>query len=184
MEDFDKAKSQSGAYEHLESEAGFFTRILEKVPGFKGYIQKERRKDADEMLRGYMSRRLDEIRLRLGQTQETLGRDIIKAIDYAEPLGQVDTRLMGLSGKIKDAPSAYTGFFAKVKIDEEELNNIYQFDESMLNYIDAIDSTLTKLDTAVNEDGDIDAAFKAFRTATTNANNTFNERIDLLKGMG
>ena len=45
----------------------------------------------------------------LSAVHQELGRDIIKAIDFAEALGRADTRLMGLIGKIKDAPQGYAG---------------------------------------------------------------------------
>ena len=122
------------------------------------------------MLRQYVSQQLSEVRLKLGQVQETLARDIVKAMEHAEPLGQIDTRIQGLSSKIQDAPVGYAGFFDAIKIREEELERIYQFDESMMAYADLLGNHVEALQTAVEEDGDISAAVRTLQQASRDAN--------------
>ena len=85
-------------------------------------IEKRRihRREADQLLRETLSDRLEESRLQLSSVHQELSGDIVKAIDFAESLGRADTRLMGLIGKIKDAPQGYAGFFDAVKIKEDD----------------------------------------------------------------
>ena len=43
------------------------------------------------MVRSYIVRQLEEARLQLGNVQSDMSGDILKAIDYAEPIGRIDT---------------------------------------------------------------------------------------------
>ncbi len=167
----------------ITDESTWLGRLASKVPGFDGYIERSRRREADQLLREAIARQLEEARVRLSGVHQTLSRDIIKVMDFAEPLGELDTRLMGLAGKIKDAPQGYAGFFDALKVDADDLARIYQFDAAMMDYVDEINGGLAALETAVDEDGDISGAIRELNKVTREANSTFNSRGEVLKGI-
>ena len=171
-------------YDKIEEESSGLGDLLGKIPGFSGYMERSRRREADQILRESMSANLEESRLQLSAVHQELGRDIIKAIDFAEPLGRADTRLMGLIGKIKDAPQGYAGFFDAVKIKEDDLAEIYAFDESMLAYCDQIAVDVAALEKATADDEDIASAIRTLDLTLREANSAFGERQDLLTGIG
>ena len=90
------------------------------------------------ILRETIVGRLEQVRLQLSDVHHTLSRDIALAMDHAEALGRAETRLMGLMGKIKDAPVGYAGYFDAIKVKEEDLARIYAFDSEMLGHVDQI----------------------------------------------
>ena len=171
-------------YDKIEEESSGLGDLLGKIPGFSGYMERSRRREADQILRESMSANLEESRLQLSAVHQELGRDIIKAIDFAEPLGRADTRLMGLIGKIRDAPQGYAGFFDAVKIKEDDLAEIYAFDESMLAYCDQIAVDIAALEKATADDEDIGGAIRILDLTLREANTAFGERQDLLSGVG
>jgi hypothetical protein len=166
----------------IEEESTGLGNLLAKIPGFSGYMERSRRREADQILREALSARLEESRLQLSAVHQELGRDIIKAIDFAEPLGRADTRLMGLIGKIKDAPQGYAGFFDAVKIKEDDLAEIYAFDESMMAYCDQISVDVSALEEATVDDEDIGGAIRLLDSTLREANSAFSERQELLSG--
>ncbi len=170
-------------YDHIKGESRGLGRLLEKIPGISGYMEKGRRREADQILRETISSRLEASRLRLSSTHQELARDIIKAMDHAEPLGRADNLLMGLIGKIKDAPQGYAGFFAAVKVREEDLARIYAFDESMLNHVDETDAAIASLEKAVREDGDIGSSIRRLTSVLQLANQDFANRNDVILGI-
>ena len=177
---------QEGApdlYEKIESESTALGRLLAKLPGFGGYMERSRRRQADKMLRDAISARLEETRLRLANVHQELSRDIIKAIDHAEPLGRADSRLMGLVGKIKDAPQGYSGFFDATKVDAQDLARIYDFDAQMLTYAETIEAEVNALQEAVRENSAIGDQIRILDAAVQNANATFNKRQEVLRGV-
>jgi hypothetical protein len=170
-------------YEKIRDESTGLGRLLARLPGFGGYMERSRRRQADKLLRDTISRRLEETRLRLANVHQELSRDIIKAIDHAEPLGRADSRLMGLIGKIKDAPQGYSGFFDAVKVNEDDLARIYDFDADMLNFAEAIDADVDALQQAVREDGEVRGRIRDLDAAIQDANQAFSRRNEVLSGV-
>ncbi|MCA9933755.1 MAG: hypothetical protein KC415_07525 [Anaerolineales bacterium] len=173
----------SDLFDKITGESTGLGNLLSKIPGLDGYMERSRRREADQLLRVTISARLEETRLQLGAVNEELSSDIIKAMDHAEALGRADTRLMGLIGKIKDAPVGYAGFFDAVKVKEEDLARIYAFDEGMLTQADTIGASVAALEKAVMDDGDIKSAIRDLDTAVRGANDTFASRDEVIMGI-
>jgi hypothetical protein len=178
-----KDPSIPDVYEKVEAESTGLGSLLEKIPGFGGYMERSRRRQADQLLRDTIASRLEETRLDLANVHQELSRDIIKAIDYAEPLGRADSRLMGLIGKVKNAPQGYSGFFDAVKVNEDDLERLYTFDENMLAYASAIAADVATVKQAVAEDGDIGGSIRALDASIQEANSTFSARQEVLSGV-
>jgi|SRR5690606_3816176 len=178
-----KGSSVPDMYQKIEDESTFLGRLASKIPGFGGYMERSRRRQADKILRETISSRLEQTRLQLSNVHQELSSDIIKAIDYAEPLGRADSRLMGLIGKIKDAPQGYSGFFDAVKVKEEDLARLYEFDERMLSYADEIAAAVADLQQAVDADEDIGGMIRSLDASIQDANNAFSNRQEVLTGI-
>jgi hypothetical protein len=170
----------SNMYETIADQRGFFSNLISKIPGFKGYMEKAGRREADQLLRDTISSRLEQSRLDLAAVQQTLSRDIAIAIDFAEPIGRADNQLMGLIGKIKDAPQGYAGFFDPVKVKEEDLERIYNFDNQMLDHVAQINADIAALAKAVNEGAHIDPAITMLNQDLRLANEIFNTRQEVI----
>ncbi|MCZ7668842.1 MAG: hypothetical protein M5U34_17385 [Chloroflexi bacterium] len=106
----------SDLYDQITGGKQRFAKVNAKIPGLGGYMEKGQRRKADQILRETLAARLEQSRLQLTNVHQELGRDIVRAMDYAEPLGRADNLLMGLIGKIKDAPVGYAGFFDANKV--------------------------------------------------------------------
>lgn len=178
-----KGSSVPDMYQTIEDESTILGRLASKIPGFSGYMERSRRREADQMLRDTIAARLEQTRLQLSNVHQELSRDIIKAIDHAEPLGRADSRLMGLIGKIKDAPQGYSGFFDAVKVKEQDLARLYKFDEQMLAYAEEIAADVNALQQALNEDGDIQPKVRDLDASIQEANNAFSARHEILTGV-
>ncbi len=170
-------------YEQITGESTGLGNLLAKIPGLRGYMERGRRREADQLLRETIVRSLEQSRLQLSGVSRDLSRNIVLAMDYAEDLGSADTKLMGLTGKINDAPQGYAGFFDAVKVKEEDLARIYAFDASMLNHVDAINENIAALSTAVANDGDINLALRALNTSLEQANADWAGRQDVINGI-
>jgi hypothetical protein len=173
-------KSVPDLFGKIEEESTGLGRLLSKLPGFGGYIERSRRRQADKLLRDTISGRLEETRLRLANVHQELSRDIIKAIDFAEPLGRADSRLMGLIGKIKDAPQGYSGFFDAVKVREDDLARVYDFDADMLAHAEEIEAGVDALQEAVTSDGEISGRIRDLDASIQDANRAFSKRQEVL----
>ncbi|MCA9921846.1 MAG: hypothetical protein KC419_20185 [Anaerolineales bacterium] len=173
----------SDLFDKIQGESTGLGNLLSKVPGLDGYMERSRRREADQILRTTIANRLEDIRLQFSNVHQELSRDIIQAIDHAEPLGRVDNSFNGLIGKIKDAPVGYAGFFDAVKVKEEDLARIYAFDESMLNHVDQVEANTAVLTKAARDNGDIAGAIRDLNTALQDASETFSSRDEVIQGL-
>lgn len=167
----------------ISDESTWLGKLAAKIPGFDGYIERSRRREADQLLRQTIAARIEEVRLQLSSVHQEMSRDILLAIEYAEPLGEVDTSLMGLAGKIKDAPQGYAGFFDAVKVKEDDLARVYAFDAGMMDYVDELAAAADKLYNAVRENGDMAGLIRQMSQTARQANNSFNSRHEVLMGI-
>lgn len=169
--------------EKIQGDTNWLERLGRKIPGFKGYLEMRDRREADQLLRQTIAARLEEVRLNLSYVHQELSSDIMLAIDHAEPLGRVDNGMMGLIGKIKDAPQGYSGFFDAVKVGADDLDRVYQFDNTMMGHGDLIETSVAALSKAVSDGGDIKTAIRDLDKAVKEANATFNGRQEVLTGI-
>ena len=170
-------------YDKIESESTGLGSLLSKIPGFDGYMERSRRREADQILRDTITSRLEISRNQLAAVHQELSRDIVKAMDYAETLGRADTRLMGLIGKVNSAPQGYAGFFDAVKVKEEDLARVYAFDESMLVYVEQVSVDVSAVEKAAIDDGDLDGSIRELDNILREANTTFDSRNEILTGV-
>ncbi|NSW54515.1 MAG: hypothetical protein HPY44_00760 [Armatimonadetes bacterium] len=109
-------------------------RLMQDIPGFDGYREREIRRTADKLLREQLVAEMDVVR---GAINAVMRRDAREG--RLEGLNDLD-RLARHMGKVRDnirfADYGYTGFFDAVKIDEDDLDRIYQHDASLRDQIE------------------------------------------------
>ena len=122
----DKALAGQNALEQLAN----------RIPGFKGYREKELRRDADRLQREYLSARLEESKKALNDQAAAASR----SGDLAS-INDVETarkRLDKVVNRIRYADRGYAGFFDTIKVDEAALARVYEFDLGLLHDVDAV----------------------------------------------
>ncbi len=169
MDPVEKAKSQMGWLESLFS----------KLPGIKGYREKEIRRDADKQLRDTLARELAERRTRLTALQN----DLLSAggLLWMDDLEKLSGRLQLLVDRVKTAAYGYAGFFDIERVKEEELDKLAQFDEALFEELPRLDTALESLAKAVAANEGIAEAIKAVGSILTRLNETFSKRLEAIR---
>jgi hypothetical protein len=164
----------------VEDSRGGFERLVSAIPGYHGYKEKEDRRAADKLLREHLAKQLNELRRQLADLQRDMldggGLLLIDDVDRAV------TKVQKLADKIKTASYGYAGLFDAVKVKEGELDSLYMFDEDMLTYIEAIQTTVNALAAAIQENGDVKAAIKDVVSAAEEAEATWSRRESAITG--
>ncbi len=171
----------SAEYERIKGERGGLESFLGKVPGYKGYKEKEMRREADSLVRGALVRDFTEQLNRLTPIQNALTDN--GAIDLSGRVGAVKTALQTLVDRIRNAAQGYSGFFDAVRVKEDELDKLEQFDQQLVGEIPKVSASIDALDKAVQDNGDV-------KPAIANASNTvqevvtlFNKRTSVITGV-
>ncbi len=114
----------------------FVERILRQVPGFRGYLGKEDRRESDALQRDWLADRLQ----RSKRSIDALARPLADAgqIDLLPQLDRVRGRIDKLIGRIRGAMQGYSGFFDLVQVDEALLDRVYEFDVDLIAQVDTL----------------------------------------------
>ena len=107
-------------FEEAQERRNWLERLMDKIPGFRGYQDRELRRDVDKLQREYLAQgaRADQAAVR-GKAQAYTDAGQIGVLHLFDRL---DRRLDGLSQAIRFADYGQSGFFDVVKINEPELD--------------------------------------------------------------
>jgi len=153
--------------------------IADALPGYKGYKQKELRREADKLLRETLA-----VRMRTVKTQlDNLQQDLISSgnFDLLDETGSAVTQLQTFIDRLRTAAYGYGGFFDAVRVKEDTLDQVYAFDAALLDYVDRIEGAIGRAREGINSE-DLRAQILLIRDLTREANMTFDQRKEILTG--
>jgi hypothetical protein len=156
-----------------------FKKILNYIPGFKGYIQRQSRRDSDKLLRETIASRTEDQWQRISSIQ----RDFISQgeIAYLDDLEAGAIKLRTFADRIRRAPRGYSGLFDAVKINENELTKIYQYDAAMLDLTQKVSSAIDNIEASIGTDG-LPAAIRNLVSAAQDCITVYNRRSEVVFG--
>lgn len=167
----------------LSGAGGWFGSIVNKIPFYKGYKDKELRREADSLLRDHIAGQLGEqLRRAEDVTKQLLTGPGMMQLD---DMGQANTRLQTLIDKVKTAAQGYAGLLDAVKIQEEELDLLYEFDHNLLAKVDEIEAVIDGVQSAV-DGGEAEAiapSVRRYNTTVTEASALFDRRKETILGL-
>lgn len=153
-------------------------KLMAKLPGFKGYKQKEMRREADKLLRMEVAAKLDEQRKRVADLQMQLITG--GQIEWLDDLERAVMKLQLLIDRIRTASYGYAGLFDAVKVKEDELDALYDFDNRMLDSVAEIATGVDKVTSAISSQEAIGVAIAALILEAEQANLTFGHRNEAI----
>ena len=172
----------SDLYERIINERGGYEKVLARIPGFRGYMDKGSRRAADRMVREYIAGQLKQQINRLASTELQLLTG--GGLSYMSATSSAKTKLQTYHDRVLAAMPGYAGLDDPVKIREQELDHLYAFDEAQICYADQIKVAIDGLEAAAIANSGIDEAIKALDTATIEANQAFSLRGDVILSIG
>ena len=127
--------------EHIEKEQNIVERIVEFIPGYRSYRQRERRRDIDKALRTYIANNLRDVMTRLRNLSKPL--TTAGKLDSLDDIDNLYRRMETIADKILLASYGYSGFFDVIKIREKELDALYDFDMKLLESVRMLQNALS-----------------------------------------
>jgi len=130
-------------YQEAKQRRNMLERLGEKIPGFRGFQDRELRRDVDKMQREHLSAQVLGLKRRIRlKVQEATDVGQIGALTG---LDRLERRLDGLSQAVRFTDYGASGFFDAVKIYDEELEKLYQFDLSLLDDLATLESAVAAI---------------------------------------
>ena len=157
-----------------------FKKLASYIPGFGGYVERQNRRDADKLLRDTVARRFEEQWRRASQLQEEMvGSGMIAYVDDME---KAAIQMRTFIDRISTAPRGYSGLFDAVKINEKELEAIYQFDAAFFDLAEQVERANGNVEASMGDEAALPAAIRNLTSLARLANETYNKRSEVVTG--
>jgi len=169
----------SDLYDRVVGDQDIFKKILSKIPGFSGYVERSNRRAADKLLREVVADRYEEQWQRISALQ----RDLISNgdITYVDDLESAAIKLRQFIDRVRTAAYGYAGFFDAVKINQDELAKVYQYDLSMIDTVEDVKRAIDNVEASMNSDG-LPAAIRSLVSLAGQCVQTFEKRSEVMLG--
>jgi|GEM_PF-49676 len=150
------------------------------IPGFKGYVDRERRRDADKLLRTHLARQYSAQRDRLNRVQQSLLR--AKRMDQIAEVDRLAGVFQRFIDRLNTATYGYTGMFDPVKVEAEDLDQLYAFDMTLATGVDQVSAALSAIEESVSdkETNALPSVLARFSDLVDDLNEKLNQRGELL----
>lgn len=162
---------------HAENR-GAIESLLRRIPGFRGYLEKEYRRESDALQREWLADRLQRSKRGLDQYAQALA-DAAK-IDTLPLVDRLRSRLDRLMGRVRGAMQGYSGFFDLVQIDEAALDRVYEYDVSLMEEVAALADHIDALGGRAEE---ADQLVPPLLDEIARIEEAWDQREDVLKGL-
>jgi hypothetical protein len=167
----------------ISGHMGGLESLISKIPGYSGYKAKEQRREADVLLRDHLARQFAE---QLTKAEDVTSQMLTgPGMMQLDEMGKGNTRLQTLIDKIKTAAQGYAGFFDAVKVKEEELDILYQFDHNMLLKVDEVSAAIDQVQLALDsgDDSKVAPSVRSYVKTVTDTSALFDQRRDTMLGL-
>ncbi len=127
-------------YAQAKSQMRLSEKIAAALPGFRGYKEKELRRESDKLIRNH-------IYLKLSKDKDNVRSIAQKIADkrYLDVLGAVDrinAKMDRITEKVNHASYGYSGFYDAVKIKEENLDRMIDYDNQLLESVNTLSAEI------------------------------------------
>lgn len=164
-------------YQNVTGSMDIFKKISSKIPGFKGYVERQNRRDSDKLLRDTIYRRFRELEGRITDLQvEFVNQHELK---YTDDLEKAALRLRTFADRVRTAPRGYSSLFEAVKINEKELEKLYEYDATLLDKSEEIGQAIDNVQASVGTDG-LPAAIRNLQTLSKECVNAYDRRQEVV----
>lgn len=166
-------------YSQIVGQRGSLEKLLARVPGFRGYMEMNARRNADRMIREEVARQLRQQLNRLSVIEKALLDQ--GGLSYMSKTRSAKTKFQTFIDRIATDTPGYSGFFDAVKIGPDDLQVIYSFDLALLDYVDKFKAQLDALEHAAGDKAVLDQAIQTLDALTIEANEAYGLRDNVLK---
>ena len=111
-----------------------------------------------------------------------LQRDLISqgGIAFVDDMEAAAIKIRQFIDRIKTASYGYSGIFDALKIKEDKLALVYEYDAALLGLSDQVSSAIDNVEASMGTDG-LDAAIRHLVTVSQQCVDAFNKRSEVMK---
>ncbi len=163
----------------MSDQRNWLERLGDKIPGYRGYVERERRRDIDKLHREHLADRLRATKQPVGELVRELSSS--GRLFEVGPLERVSKKIDQIENRVRFASYGYAGFFDVVKVQEAELDRLYRFDLSLVEKVEELERQARSLSERGATAEGLKAAAAELERAADDLNRTFDERSRVIE---
>ena len=132
---------------------GIMDWLMKYIPGYRGYAEKETRREADKLLRTELARRLKKGREKVEEVRDRLAQ--AAALDQLDDVDRVSLLFENVVDRLGFASYGYAGFFDAQRVGEDALDRMYDYDQGLAAAVDGVNAKADALAQAAAASADI-----------------------------
>ena len=157
-------------------------RIVAAIPGFRGYKEKELRRESDKLIRNHLYLKLSNAKTNLKTISQKMADR--RYFDVLTDMDRLLAKMDRVAEKVNHASYGYTGFYDIVKVKEDSLDRMIDFDNQLVEGVNglvaAIDAFKTEL--ASGETKNMKDRIQSITDQLAGFEDTFDKRDEVIKG--
>lgn len=165
--------------EKAQSQMNVLERTLAGVPGYKGYKQKELRRETDKTMRTVLARQVEDQKARLTGLQT----DLISSgqLGLMDDMERCATKMQLFADSVRTATYGYAPLFDDARVKEEELDALAQFDQGLFAGVDRIKTVIDNMGAlAGRPDQEWMESIRALSSILDNLNTEYGHRREVI----
>ena len=166
----------------VKGERGLLEKIMGYIPGYRGYKEKELRRESDRLVRMDVVNRLKDaktdFRRRFADPMA-----VQKLGDSSYKFDALTYRLDRVTQRIDRAVAGYAGMFDAIKVKENKLDSVIQHDLSLIEKAESIKDDVGKVSSMEPGSDDWKTAMDAVTAKVEALDKLIDERANLLRGL-
>ncbi len=127
-------------YAQAKKEMRLSERIAAALPGFRGYKEKELRRESDKLIRNNLSLKLSKDKENVRSIAQRIADK--RYLDVLPDIDRLNAKMDRITEKVNHASYGYAGFYDIVKIKEEHLDRMITFDNNLLDEVDSLTTAI------------------------------------------
>jgi hypothetical protein len=158
-------------------------KIAAFVPGFRGYKEKELRRESDRLIRNHLYLKLSLEKTDLREIEQKLADR--RYFDVLTDMDRLLAKMDRVVEKVNHAVYGYSGFFDAVKVKEDSLDNMIAFDNKLIDGITSLTTEIDafKTDLASGATTNLKTRVQNVTDKLESLENTFDQRNEVIMGM-
>jgi hypothetical protein len=165
----------------IKSKESFFEKIKRIIPGYDGYVNRDNSRELDTLLRNQLAMRLEHNRAKIRNTIANYSKN--NRLFLATDIDKIEKKNDTAIAKFRSAARGYSGAFDVVKIKDEKLEKLYEFDNYLMTNVDEIGTLIDNLEKTSEQNLDSKDAEASVMKALTDLILKFDEREAILRAL-
>lgn len=164
--------------DQVKSKESFLEKIARIIPGYNGYVNRDNSRELDTMVRNTLASKLDANHMKLKNTVLNLSQR--GKLFESDGINRLDKKLQQAVNKFRSAARGYSGAFDVVKVKDDKLQQLYQFDANLLDDVESITAACTEMEANAKAGVDVKPSIEKADTLLENLIRLFDEREAIL----